>query len=173
MRIYRDDFAVPGTAGAFSALIKSILGKTYLLHYGSEFIPFMEILPTLKDNDAFWAIKVEAPEDDSDEDASSIAEPPPETVESASLSSISSHSLPTPPEIRNAQPPPPPLPTTRERKSSLPLGRLTVKDNLPPGFKDVLSRLKTNAKTLEPWGPAEIAQEINRVECYYFLKIRV
>ncbi|KAK7694634.1 hypothetical protein QCA50_001821 [Cerrena zonata] len=173
IRTYRDDFAVPGTAGAFSALIKSILGKTYLLHYGSEFIPFMEILPTLCDRDAFWAIKVEAPLDDSDEDASSIAEPPPEILESPSLSSISSHSLPTPPEPRNPAPAPaPPPPSTRERKSSLPLGRLSAKDNFPPGFKEVLNKLKGNASKLERWSAAEIAQEINRVQCDYFLKIQ-
>lgn len=66
-RLYPSDFAVPGTAGALSALIKSVIGKTYLLHYGSEFIPFMDMLPTLKDQDTAWAMKVQEPKDDSDD----------------------------------------------------------------------------------------------------------
>ena len=42
--LYPTDFAVSGASGALAALIKSILNKTYLLHYGAEFLPFLEMV---------------------------------------------------------------------------------------------------------------------------------
>ncbi|CAL1695877.1 unnamed protein product [Somion occarium] len=176
MRTYATDFAVPGTAGAFSALIKSILGKTYLLHYGSEFIPFMEILPTLKDKDAFWAVKVEAPAEDSDEE-SIIAEPALRSPEESSLSSVSSHSFQHPEPDRVVSQPL----LTRERKSSLPLARFTTRDKSHghsnggpksrPSPKAILNKLSDIASRIDRIDPSEIAQEISRVECEYFLQI--
>jgi hypothetical protein len=64
---YPHDFAVRGTAGALSALIKSIIAKTYLLHYGSDFLPFLEVLPSLIDKDAAWAKQPEDIADESDD----------------------------------------------------------------------------------------------------------
>jgi hypothetical protein len=64
---YPYDFAVRGTAGALSALIKSIIAKTYLLHYGSDFLPFLEVLPSLIDKDAAWAKKPDDIADESDD----------------------------------------------------------------------------------------------------------
>ena len=61
------DFAVPGTAGALQALIKQILRQPHTLYYGSDFLPFLEILPTLQDQDSSWAVTVETVIADSDE----------------------------------------------------------------------------------------------------------
>ncbi|KAI0078895.1 ras GEF [Panus rudis PR-1116 ss-1] len=173
MRTYAHDFAVPGTAGALSALIKSIVGKTYLLHYGSEFIPFMENLPTLKDKDASWAMKVESPHEDSD-DSSSLAETSLRTPESP-MSSRSTHSLYDSETIRSS----PQSHHMRERKSSLPLSRFVPKssglsngsDRGGPSHKEILNRLVSFSNRLEKIDPTEIAQEICRLECEYFLKI--
>ena len=61
------DFAVRGTAGALSALVKSIISKTYLLHYGSEFLPFLELLSSLFDKDVAWALKIDDNAEESDD----------------------------------------------------------------------------------------------------------
>ena len=178
---YPDDFAVPGTAGALNALIKSIVGKTYLLHYGAEFIPFMETLSMLKDKDAGWAMKVDDPRDDSD-DASSAADIPIRTPDSP-VSSYTSHSLHEA-ESSHAMLQPSP---SRERKSSLPLStRMQIisnsfsgiqsgseSSNEPLTHKAILKKLVGIANDLSSMDPSTIAQEITRVECEYFLQIQV
>ena len=65
IRDYPNDFAVKGTVGALNALIKSIISKTHLLHYGSEFLPFFEQLPSLVEQDAAWSMKAENLDTDS------------------------------------------------------------------------------------------------------------
>jgi hypothetical protein len=67
IREYPHDFAVRGTLGALNALIKSIISKTHLLHYGSGLLPFLERLPGLADQDAAWALKVDISDTDSDD----------------------------------------------------------------------------------------------------------
>ena len=46
------------------------ISNTHLLHYGSDFLPFLEQLPTLRDIESSWAMKVDDTldvSDDSDE----------------------------------------------------------------------------------------------------------
>jgi len=69
---YPWDFAVPSANHALTALIHSIISKTYLLAYGSEFLQFLHSVPTL-DKDAAWALKLPMM-DESDNDNSDDAD---------------------------------------------------------------------------------------------------
>ena len=74
---YPHDFA-RGTIGALNALIKSIISRTHLFHYGSGFLLFLEQLPSV-DQDAAWALKADISdtdtleEDDDDDDEIGVA----------------------------------------------------------------------------------------------------
>src|SRR5260221_11697899 len=63
---YPHDFAVGAAADALNALVKSIVTKTHLLHYGTDLLPFLEGRP-LQDKDTAWAIQVNEPTAESDE----------------------------------------------------------------------------------------------------------
>ncbi|KAE9411110.1 ras GEF [Gymnopus androsaceus JB14] len=174
IRDYSYDFAVRGTAGALSALIKSIISKTYLLHYGSDFLPFLEVLPTLVDRDSSWALKVDDTADESD-DSYSLLEDDDESVKSAAKSNSSppadqgktSISIPS-----------------RSRKSSLPLLHAKVlfpssgssngsveSDNMDFTTKQQLRELVKVANEVSLIDSTEIAQEITRIEKRLFLDI--
>ena len=73
---YPSDFGAPGTFGAFSALLKQIISNVHLVHYGSDLLPFLEDVPTLKDADTMWAKKEDAPhlQDDDSDDGNSMFE---------------------------------------------------------------------------------------------------
>lgn len=182
INLYPSDFAVAGTSGALSALIKSIVGKTYLLHYGSVFIPFYETLGKLKDQDTTWAMKVEEPKDDSD-DASSVADAH-ATSSSSPVSSRTSHSLHDPnPTVATPAPPLPSSEVKRERKSSLPLSAKMLMNSSPtqssnPSSPDVTwnKRLKLLSQCAQTFSDVDIndmAQEICRAQVEYFLEIKV
>ncbi|RDB28973.1 Ras guanine nucleotide exchange factor P [Hypsizygus marmoreus] len=170
IRDYPYDFAVRGTAGALSALIRSIISKTYLLHYGSEFLPFLEMLPSLVDQDAAWALKVDDVADESD-DSYSLHE----DEESPPVKDAGSPM----PLMDKPVPPLPPLPQ-RERKPSLPLplilasgshlsaGQLETEISEKQQIRDLV-RLAQEVLALDP---DEIAQEITRVEAKLFLDIK-
>ena len=115
-KVMSHDFAVGGTTGALSALIKSIISKTHLLHYGSGFLPFLEQLPGV-DQDATCALKADISNTDSDdytlgeEDDDEIRVGETETAESANgRMQTDSTSL----EINFL---------SRERRSSIPLAK--------------------------------------------------
>uniref|UniRef100_A0A0W0G3J5 Ras GEF n=1 Tax=Moniliophthora roreri TaxID=221103 RepID=A0A0W0G3J5_MONRR len=171
---YDYDFSVRGTAGALSALIKSIISKTYLLHYGSDFLPLLELLPTLVDRDVAWALKVDDIADESD-DSYSLLEDDDESVRSE----IKPHSPPaSPPKHKSSVNP------ARERKSSLPLsakslfpGSATSSSNDDPDSLDFhpkqqLRELLKLANEVHATDSEEIAQEITRIEKKLFLEIK-
>jgi hypothetical protein len=177
IRDYPHDFKVRGTPSALSALFKSITSKTYLLHYGSEFLPFHEMLPDLVDKDAAWAHKPDYPEDESDYD---------DDEKSAVLTISSTHSSDSLPQSARlaagkAKTAPPPPTGLRERKGSLPLGNKLISTQATPnGFPqeavDQRSQLKELLKLsadVNAADPEEIAQEITRLEVELFLKIEV
>ncbi|KAI0094911.1 ras guanine nucleotide exchange factor domain-containing protein [Irpex rosettiformis] len=180
--LYPSDFAVAGTTGALSALIKSIIGKTYLLHYGSVFIPFLETLPKLKDEDTSWALKVEEPKDDSD-DASSVADAH-VTTSGSPVSSRTSHSLHDSEQPAAPSPPPPPTNNIpRGRKSSLPLhAKILMSSNSPTQSSHSSSSELTWSKKLKALSGfaaqftdidiSSVAQEISRAQCRSFLEIK-
>lgn len=179
---YPSDFAVPGTAGALRALIKSTLSKSYLLHYGAHFLPFLENIPNLWDRDASWAIKV-----DEDSDQSSLVS---EDVDFA-VDGSDSKSLPELPSrarSRNGSlPVPSQVLSTRDRKSSLPLamtakalglGPSTLPSSVPENAhemspRQLLKRLQNMSEEVLKADFTQIAESITRIEARYFLRIEV
>lgn len=174
IRDYPYDFKVRGTPSALSALFKSITSKTYLLHYGSDFLPFHELLPNLVDKDAAWAHKPDYPEDESDYD---------DDEKSAVLTISSTHSsdsLPqsarSPAKAKTAQPT-----TFRERKGSIPLGNKLIAPQVTPTSvpqetfdqRSQLKELLKLAADVNATDSEEIAQEITRMEVKFFLEIEV
>jgi hypothetical protein len=177
MQTYPQDFAVPGASGALTALVRSIVGTTYLLHYGSDFLPFISHLSNIVDTDAAWALKSENPVDES-EDPYSISDGEEEMLAVETESPSMSRSSITP--LSNN--PPNPLSNIRERKSSLPLSakiftpvnssnnQADASDMSP---KDLLNKLRSNASILATFDSAEVAEEITRVEAKFFIDIEV
>jgi len=157
-------------------LIKSIISKTHLLHYGSGFLPFLEQLPGLVDQDAAWALKVDVSDTDSDDytleddddDETKVAET--ETLESINSrtrtdSSSSEFNFPS-----------------RERKSSIPLPKaallpyqvnhISLHSNDPSPKQQIKDLVKV-AQDILTIDSAEIAEEITRRAVKQFLLIKV
>lgn len=161
IRDYPNDFAVKGTVGALTALVKSIISKTHLLHYGSEFVPFLEQLPSLVEEDAAWSIKAENLDTDSvynDEEEEDLLEREESSVEDTT-SLISTGTFPS-----------------RERKSSLPLDKTLQQTAVPtndPLPKHPLKDLVKLATEVFMTDSEEIAQEITRQCATQFLVIKV
>lgn len=172
IRDYPYDFAVRGTAGALSALVKSIIAKTYLIHYGLEFLPFLETLPNLIDPDARWALKVDISTEESDDSYSMLDEDEVRSASPASESPVVSTTSARPVSPTQA-------PSSRERKHSLPLSRPTPKSAIPHNGelehspKNVIRELQRISVELFTLHPIDVAQEITRVQKGLFLKIQV
>ncbi|KIK36920.1 hypothetical protein CY34DRAFT_16053 [Suillus luteus UH-Slu-Lm8-n1] len=148
IQAHPQDFAVPGAPGALHALARSIFGKTYLLHYGSDFLPFLSHLSNIIDTDAAWALQSKIPVDES-EDPYSISDGEEETLVVETESPSTSHSL-----VTRSNDNFPSAASVRERKSSLPLSaRISIPANsshsqgdaqaMSP--KDFLNKLRSNA----------------------------
>jgi hypothetical protein len=176
IQAYPQDFAVPGAPGALHALVRSIVGKTYLLHYGSDFLPFLSHLPNIIDTDAAWALKSEIPVDES-EDPYSISDGEEETLVVETESPSTSRSL-----VARSNDNLPSAASVRERKSSLPLSAkifIPVNSGHSQGDaqdmspKDLLNKLRSNAQTLANFDCSAIAEEITRVEAKLFMDIEV
>ncbi|KAG1825958.1 ras guanine nucleotide exchange factor domain-containing protein [Suillus subaureus] len=174
IRTYPQDFAVPGAPGALHALVRSIVGKTYLLHYGSDFLPFLSHLPNITDTDAAWALKSENPVDES-EDPYSISDGEEEALVVEIESPSTSHS-----SVARSNDNLPSAASVRERKSSLPLSAkifIPVNSSHNQGDaqdmspKDLLNKLRSNAQTLATFDCSAIAEEITRVEAKLFMDI--
>ena len=172
IRDYPYDFAVRGTAGALSALVKSIIAKTYLIHYGLEFLPFLETLPHLVDKDAKWALKVDNLTEESDDSYSMLDEDEVRSASSASESPVVSSTSAHPAS-------PTQVPGIRERKHSLPLSKSVPKSANPHNgeleysSKNVIRELQRISVELFNLNAIDIAQEITRVQKGLFLKIQV
>lgn len=185
---YPHDFLVGSSTAALNALIKSIISKTHLLHYGSDFLPFLEYRPK-EDTDAAWALKVEESPGESDdsfsvyddgEDRANATGHEPE-VETDSPSSLTH----LPPPNGNRKSSASRMTSTmsaRERKSSLPL---TAKElsgiptlDAPEEMVDMtpkqtIKELLRISQELSFMDPNDIAQEITRIETLLFLNIEV
>lgn len=159
-------------------MVTQIIKKTYLLHYGSDFLPFTEMLGQYEDTDGAWALPVEAPADDDEEEepysfeGEEIAAP---QRESPATSVADDHSS------TGHRPPSIVVLNSRERKSSLPLSTLSSgADGIPKlfpsedaEFKRLLKDLLRNSTELSNFDSAHIAEEITRIEAEYFLAIKV
>ncbi|KAG2336650.1 ras GEF [Suillus weaverae] len=174
IQAYPQDFAVPGAPGALHALVRSIFRKTYLLHYGSDFLPFLSHLPNITDTDAAWALKSEIPVDES-EDPYSISDGEEETLVVETESPSTSRSL-----VARSNDNIPSAASVRERKSSLPLSAkifIPVNSSHSQGDaqeispKDFLNKLRSNAQILATFDCSAIAEEITRVETKLFMDI--
>ncbi|KAF8973945.1 ras guanine nucleotide exchange factor domain-containing protein [Flammula alnicola] len=173
IRDYAHDFAVKGTAGALNALIKSIISKTHLLHYGSEFLPFLEQLPGLVDEDSAWALKVEILDTDSDDYA-----PEDEDDEETRIDETESFETAGSPQAPSSSPKI--IFPSRERKASLPLPRAllspqtnglhpTTYDQSPKQHIRDLTKLAQDVLNTDS---DDIAQEITRQGVRRFLAIK-
>ncbi|KIJ21729.1 hypothetical protein PAXINDRAFT_165135 [Paxillus involutus ATCC 200175] len=173
MHTYPQDFAVPGSAGALNALVKSVLGKTYLLHYGSDFLPFLEHLPSIVDCDAAWAQKTEPLLDDTD-DPYSISDGEDESLVVHTDSAPASRSSMAPSHENSIGS------SYRERKQSLPLSAKALIMPIPSPHgadipeitrKQLLKELYRHSLELQSYDCSEIAEEITRVEAKLFMEI--
>ncbi|TBU48354.1 ras GEF [Dichomitus squalens] len=185
INLYPTDFAVSGASSALAALIKSILNKTYLLHYGAEFLPFLEMVSSLKDKDASWALKVE----DESSDSSSISDEEHSFLVDQPVSQRSSSPPPIPADNGPSNPSASQSGFARERKASLPLTAKALissaptagqggdlQDSIPKAPanlspKDILRALQHTSQLLQNYDPADIAQEMTRLQCQFFLRI--
>ncbi|KIO29610.1 hypothetical protein M407DRAFT_70306, partial [Tulasnella calospora MUT 4182] len=64
MKAYPGDFAAPGAEPALHALIRQTLLHSHTAHYGSDFTPFLSIIPDLVDEEASWALQEKRRRDD-------------------------------------------------------------------------------------------------------------
>ncbi|TFY69742.1 hypothetical protein EVJ58_g219 [Rhodofomes roseus] len=157
---YPTDFVVPGAAGALRALIKSTLTKTYLLHYGAVFLPFLETVPSLRDRDASWALKVE---EDSDE-LSLMSDDADFAVAGADSKSLPELPPRAPP--RNGRP----VCAWPDRGGTRPqvYNADGVQEASP---KQLLKRLQSMSDEVLKADFGQIAESITRIEARYFLQI--
>ncbi|KAI0361643.1 ras GEF [Trametes cingulata] len=184
--LYPTDFAVPGASSALAALIKSIITKTYLLHYGAEFLPFLEMVSGLKDKDASWALKVE----EESSDTSSFSDEEHSFLLDRSASPRPSSPTPIPHDSASSTAASGQTGYARERKASLPLTAKaliatpaanptpqSLSQDTPPNPpvvyspKHILRHLQNVSQALQPIDPSDIAQEMTRIQCQFFLRI--
>lgn len=173
IRDYPYDFAVRGTAGALSALIKSIISKTYLLHYGSDFLPFLELLPNLVDKDASWALKVDDIADESDDSYSLLEDEEEKPSNSSSRPKTSSPAKTKPPIPSNLRERKGSLPLTAKALLPHPLEDASAYDQMPENPKQQLRELQKLAMDVNNADPEDLAKEITRLEAKLFLDIEV
>ncbi|KAF8445971.1 ras guanine nucleotide exchange factor domain-containing protein [Boletus edulis BED1] len=170
---YPQDFAAPGAAGALSALVKSVIGKTYLLHYGSDFLSFLEHLPNIIDSDSAWAHKADHLLDDAD-DPYSISDGEDESLAVTTKSALSnlSSAAPTHGRLTGSN--------SRERTQSLPLSAkaliMPITSSHPSDVTEIsprqlLKELYRQSLELQNYDCSEIAEEITRVEAKLFMEI--
>ena len=166
---YPHDFAVGAAADALNALVKSIVTKTHLLHYGSDLLPFLEGRP-LQDKDSAWAVQVNEPTAESDEpytfseDDDDVVPP----LETTSIQTLVSEDASSTQSLA--------VTSGRERKSSLPLSArsngTTTSEHIDSAKDTLKSLLSTSAK-LSGCEPQHVAEEITRVGRNLFLLIEV
>ena len=164
---YPHDFAVGAAADALNALVKSIVTKTHLLHYGTCLLPFLEGRP-LQDKDSAWALKVDEPPAESDE-AYSFSEDDDDVVQHLEASSSQTRGSE---DASSSQP----LSSGRERKSSLPLSARsngTTTSEHVDSVKEILKSLLITSARLGGCEPLHVAEEITRVGKVHFLLIEV
>lgn len=182
MSDYPSDFATPGAPGALTALVKQVLRQSHTLYYGSDFLPFLERLPTLVDKDSAWAMKVPDPSLVlSDESDNSTSEDLDEAVaEALNAGDTLAEGLEESPDSAGSPSKMIDLTSSagRERKSSIPLSAKAFLPRpavsaAPMSQKDLLARLVRTANALSHFDSEVIAQEITRRELELYLQIEV
>jgi hypothetical protein len=169
---YPHDFAVGAAADALNALVKSIVTKVHLLHYGSDLLSFLDGRP-LQDKDFAWAMKVHEPTAESDEPYS-LSEDDEDVVPPLEVASSQTRSFSLTEETSSTQSQAPS--SRRERKSSLPLSARSngmMMTDHSDGVKEILKNLLSTSAKLSVCEPSHVAEEITRVGKSLFLMIEV
>jgi hypothetical protein len=162
---YPHDFVVGAAADALNALIKSIVTKTHLLHYGSDLLPFLEGRP-LRDKDSAWAMKVDEPTSENDDDDDDVLVVIPIRESPSTQTQLSEEARATRPQLPSS---------VAERKSSFPLGARSNGNTADQAdsVKEVLKNLLITSARLGNCEPLQVAEEITRVGKRLFLQIEV
>lgn len=186
MRDYPCDFAVRGTYGALDAITRHILSHSHTLTYGTDFLPFVDMVRSrsFSDEEEAWALKADNFSGvGSDTEADSVFDAELGSLGTETSTPASSLS-PQPSRSSASEPPSSPRSSTRERRSSLPLNAMAFiktpilstfynMDDHSPTTKEIISRLQRTAASLGNFEADEIANEITRRELNLFLKIKV
>ncbi|KAH8998887.1 ras guanine nucleotide exchange factor domain-containing protein, partial [Lactarius hatsudake] len=151
---YPHDFVVGAAADALNALIKSIITKTHLLHYGSDLLPFLEARP-LHDKDSVWAMKVDEPiveNDDFDDDDNDDDDVVPVIESTSTQTQLSEEARSTRPQLPSF---------SAERKPSLISARSngTSATDQADSVKEVLKNLLITSAKLGNCEPLHVAEE--------------
>ena len=164
---YPHDFAVGAAADALNALVKSIVTKTYLLHYGFDLFSFLEG-PPLQDKDSAWALKVDEPTTESDEPYS-FSEDDDDVVPSLEASSSQTQGSEDACSTQT-------LSSGKEHKFSLPLSarsnEIATNEHVD-SVDGILKILLSTSARLCDCDPQHVAEEITRVGKIHFLLIEV
>lgn len=153
---------MPGAAGALNALIKQILRQTHTLFYGSDLLPFLELLHTMRDLDSAWAMpEPSIAEDDSDSnDDGHTSEGETAVTASQHESVISSSSTQL---------------SGRDRKLSIPLSAKAIMQtpiaSVPSPTRDMIARLVKTSNALLHFDSEDVAKEITRRELELYMAI--
>lgn len=145
------------------------------MHYGSDFVPFLENLTNVVDSDSAWARKADHLLDDAD-DPYSISDGEDESLVVTTDSASSNLSSVTPSHANSIGS------NSRERKQSLPLSAKALimpitsshpSDATEISPKQLLKELNRQSLELQNYDCSEIAEEITRVEAKLFMEIEV
>lgn len=181
MKEYPSDFAVDGTHGALDAVIRHVLSYSHTLSYGCDFLPFMDKLGVLKDEDSSWGLKADIRSiSDSDTD-DSMFDPDFSGLDIEESRRVVPPS-PKPNRKSISDPPSSPRSSNRERRSSLPFSTMMrmkmnalagLDEPSTPSPKEIISKLQRAASALNNYEADTIANEITRRELQLFLGIKV
>lgn len=184
MNEYPSDFAVPGTHGALLAFIRHLLSHAHTLPYASDFLIFLDSLPSRRDEELGWAFKGdEYSVQESDHEMDSLLDTEPVLLDVETEEDVAVPSSPAQSRLSTTEPSISPRSTARERRSSLPLTAIALIRNSSwlqrsderEGLseKEILSKLQKTASNLLQYEADSIASEITRRELGLFVKIHV
>ena len=199
---YPEDFATAGAAPALNALLKQLVMHIHTAHYGSELLPFLETIPSLRPKPNAWYKPIEdAPRAESDDESAAGVDSddePPVLTRAATLGHTSNSSISNGLAAPSLAPP-----VSRERASSFPVQSNGTTSSAPPASSLGANRslpmvaqppismpppplpmsaasAMTNLKELQRISghfqllePSVVAQEITRTMLNLFLKIEV
>ena len=145
------------------------------------------MVSSLKDKDSSWALKVE----DENSDSSSVSDEEHSFLVDQPTSQRSLSPPPMPADNASSNPSGSQSGFARERKASLPLTAKALIASAPAAAKGgepqeavsrepanltakhILRLLQTTSQALQGYDPADIAQEMTRLQCQFFLRIEV
>ncbi|QRV98181.1 Ras guanine nucleotide exchange factor [Ceratobasidium sp. AG-Ba] len=191
---YPNDFAAPGAPSALAAVVRTACENTHLMYYGSEFTYFLDELPGLTDDAASWAfVSADTPIEDADSvyefdldfnhdfdhglfgDGQVLFDPG-YSVAGAVNGNAAPVEEPIAPEASRS----PPVTAsdfggrrlTRNESIQDEMGVRGMSPDARRGVSPVIKMLASVAMQLLEYSPAQVADEITRLETELFLKIK-